>query len=144
MSENLFGPIPRMEAHSCVRSFKAKKGRYRLTGSKCKNCGAIWYPERYVCPKCHGDELIDYECARSGMIVTFWIDTMGFPPIGYEDIDNRVIAIIRLDDGIHVISEIVDTPAEEIHRGDRVRMTVRLQKREDTGNLFYGYKFEIE
>jgi len=76
--------------------------------------------------------------------VTFWPDTMGFPAIGYEEIEDRVVALVRLDDGVHVITEIADTPAGRLQNGDRVRMVLRRQKREDTGNWCYGYKFEKE
>ncbi|MCK7486307.1 MAG: hypothetical protein MZU97_12710 [Bacillus subtilis] len=67
---------------------------------------------------------------------------MGFPAIGYEDIDNRVVAMIRLDDGVTVIAEIADEHLE-VAAGTPVEMIIRTQKRDDTGNLTYGYKFKI-
>lgn len=52
--------------------------------------------------------------------------------------------MIRLDDGIHVISEIVEQEGALVKKGTRVRMVIRKHKREDTGNWVYGYKFVVE
>lgn len=143
MSENnLHGSIARVETHNTVRAFKEKAGRLRLVGSICPECGEKWFPRRFTCPKCHSRKLEDYQCADTGIVETSWTDTMGFPCIGYEDIDDRVVAMIKLDDGIHLIGELVETNAT-VPVGTRVRKVIRLQKRDDTGNLMYGYKFEI-
>ncbi len=141
MSDDMPIPIPRVEVHSTVRSSRERAGRYRLEGSRCSRCGALWFPRRFVCPRCYSRNLEPYQCAHTGSIVTFWVDNVGFPAVGYEDIDDRIIAIIRLDDGIHVISEVVDISPGEVHNGQRVRMVVRRHKREDTGNWCYGFKF---
>lgn len=140
--DNLFGPIPKVETHNIVRAYKEKAGRYRLIGSRCPDCGEIWFPRRFICPKCHNINLMPYECAQEGAIVVSWIDNMGFPTIGYEDIDDRCIAMIRLDDGIHVIAEIADAKTV-VPKDTRVEMIIRSQKRDDTGNLVYGFKFKI-
>ena len=140
--DNLYGPIPKVETHNTVRAYKEKAGRYRLIGSECPDCGEKWFPRRFICPKCHNVNLKPYACAQEGAIVVSWVDNMGFPTIGYEDIDDRVVAMIRLDDGIHVIAEIADCK-HVVPQGTRVGMVIRAQKRDDTGNLVYGYKFTI-
>lgn len=143
MSENnLHGSIPRVETHNTVRAYKEKAGRLRLVGSRCTECGQIWFPRRFTCPKCHSRTLEDYQCAHTGTVTTSWVDVMGFPCIGYEDIDNRVVAMVKLDDGIDVIGEIIEI-GKTVEVGTRVKTVIRLQKRDDTGNLMYGYKFEI-
>lgn len=141
-TDNLHGPIPKIEAHNTVRGFKEKEGRYRLVGVKCQECGEIYFPRRFVCPKCQSQKLVAYECAHEGVVITSWVDKMGFPAIGYEDIDNRVIAMIRLNDGVTIISEIVDV-GKEVPKDTPVEFIIRAQKRDDTGNLVYGYKFRV-
>ncbi len=138
--DNLHGPIPKVEVHSTVKAYKEKEGRYRLRGVRCDDCGEIWFPRRFVCPQCQSTHLSPYLCARTGRIITSWVDTMGFPAIGYEDIDERVVAMIRLDDGVTVIGEIADCHAE-VPKDTPVEMVIRAQKRDDTGNLMYGFKF---
>ncbi len=142
MADNLFGSIARVETHNTVRAYKEKDGRFRIIGSKCPDCGSIWYPRRFICPKCHGRNLQPYECAQEGEVVTSWVDMIGFPVIGFEDIDDRCVAMIKLDDGIHVMGEIIDV-RKEVPNGTRVKAVIRQLKRDDTGNLMYGYKFEV-
>ena len=127
---------------SMVRAFKEKDGRFRLIGSRCPKCGELWYPRRFICPKCHSTELEPYQCAQEGEVITSWVDFIGFPVIGFEDIDDRVVAMIKLDDGIHIMAEIVDI-RKEVPKGTRVKSVIRQLKRDDTGNLMYGSKFEI-
>lgn len=141
-AENLHGCIPRMETHGVVRMVKEKAGRYRIVGSVCPDCGEKWFPHRFTCPKCHCRKLEEYQCAQTGEVTVSWVDTMGFPVIGCEDIDSRVVAMVKLDDGINIITEIVETD-EEVPAGTRVEMVIRALKRDDTGNLVYGYKFKI-
>lgn len=140
--DNLYGPIPKVETHNIVRAYKEKAGRYRLEGSRCPDCGELWFPRRFICPKCHQTNLEPYACQQTGEVVVSWVDNMGFPTIGYEDIDNRVIAMIKLDDNIHIIAEIADQKII-IEKGTRVELVIRAQKRDDTGNLVYGYKFKL-
>jgi len=141
-AENLYGSIPRVETHNTVRAYKEKAGRLRLVGSKCCECGQIWFPRRFTCPKCHSRQLQEYQCATTGIVTNSWVDTMGFPCIGYEDIDDRVIATILLDDGINIIAELCNVHTT-VETGTRVKKVIREQKRDDTGNLMYGYKFEV-
>ena len=79
---------------------------------------------------------------RQGKIVAVAPDDVGFPALGYGDALPRVQAIVRLDDGIHLMVDIIQVadPAE-VQPGDRVRMVLRKHKREDSGAWVYGYGF---
>jgi len=70
---------------------------------------------------------------------------MGFPAIGYGDYLPRLQAIIKLDDGVHLMSDIMEVEdPEEIQNGDRVKMVFRKHKREDTGAWVYGFRFILD
>jgi len=140
--DNLHGAIAKVEVHNTVKAYKEKAGRYRLEGVRCEDCGTLWFPRRFVCPKCQSQNLAPYRCAETGKVITSWVDTMGFPAIGYEDIDTRVVAMIRLDHGITEIAEIADDHLE-VSAETPLEMISRAQKRDDTGNLTYGYKFKV-
>jgi uncharacterized OB-fold protein len=86
-----------------------------------------------------------YECAHKGTIVTVAPDDLGFPAIGYGDYLPRLQAIVRLDDGIHVISDIMEVEDSEMVKvGARVKMVLRKHKREDTGAWVYGFRFVLD
>jgi len=57
--------------------------------------------------------------------------------------NKRVSALIELDDGVHIFSEIVEAEPEEIQDGMRVEVVVRKHRRESNGNWFYAYKFVL-
>ncbi|MEW6522614.1 MAG: OB-fold domain-containing protein [Bacillota bacterium] len=138
--------VPRLESYSTIRAWRERLGRYRLRGSKCRVCGALWFPSRMgmVCPQCLQLDQEDYECARTGVVVVHELEVMGYPAMGYGELAPRHICMIRLDDGVHILSEVTDAREERVGPGTRVRMVFRKHKREETGNWMYGYKFVIE
>jgi uncharacterized OB-fold protein len=72
-------------------------------------------------------------------------DNMGFPAWGYGDDLPRFMVIVRLDDGIHVMADVVDVADPvEVVPGARVKMVLRKHRREDTGAWVYGYRFVLE
>lgn len=147
--------IPRLESYGTIKTWREHEGRYRLLGTKCKNCGEKWFPPRtgLPCPKClEMNTMESYECAQTGEVISLQLEVMGYPAMGYGELAPRKIVMIRLDDGIHVISEVVDcgendvVPAKptEGKPGTRVKMVFRKHKREESGNWMYGYKFVID
>jgi uncharacterized OB-fold protein len=96
-------------------------------------------------PACHARTMEPYQCAQSGVVVTVALDDVGFPALGYGDALPRVQAIIRLDDGIHLMVDIiqVEDPGE-VQPGSRVKMILRKHKREDTGAWVYGFGFILD
>ncbi|MBI5778851.1 MAG: OB-fold domain-containing protein [Planctomycetes bacterium] len=146
--------IPRLESYSTIKTWREHDGRYRLQGTRCRKCSEKWFPPRVglPCPKCHAINMEPYECARTGEVISFQLEVMGYPAMGYGELSPRKICIIKLDDGIHIIGEVVDCGENDVHpaeptknkSGTRVKMVFRKQKREETGNWMYGYKFVID
>ena len=87
----------------------ARAGRYRLEGTRCTACGEKFFPPRtgLICPACHDRAMEPYQCAQTGEIVAVALDDVGFPALGYGDDMPRVQAIVRLDDGIHLMVDIM-------------------------------------
>ena len=86
-----------------------------------------------------------YQCAQTGSIVTVAPDDVGFPALGYGENLPRIQAIVRLDDGIHLMTDIIQVadPAV-VQPGARVKMILRKHKREDTGAWVYGFGFILD
>ena len=103
--------IPRLESYSTIKTWREREGRYRLQGTKCGKCGEKWFPPKtgLPCPKSHDvKSMVPYECARTGEVISLQLEVRGYPAMGYGELSPRKIVIIRLNDGIHVISEVVD------------------------------------
>ena len=147
MSSEFPEPFVRLDTFASSVWHRTRMGRYLIEGTECGNCGEIFFPPRtgLICPACHAREMKSYECAHTGTIVTLAPDDVGFPAIGYGDYLPRQQAIIRLDDGVHVMSDIMEVEdAGDPQVGARVRMVLRKHKREDTGAWVYGFRFVLD
>jgi uncharacterized OB-fold protein len=138
--------IVRWDTFSSALWYRNKAGRYRLEGSRCAACGAVFFPPRtgLICPACHARAMEPHACAQTGTVVCVAPDDLGFPAAGYETYLPRQMVIIRLADGVHLMSEIMDCDDPgKITPGAGVRMVLRKHKREDTGAWVYGYRFVL-
>ena len=147
MSNQFPEQFVRWDTFSSALWYRTRAGRYRLEGTRCGSCGEKFFPPRtgLICPVCHERCMEPYQCAQQGEIVGVALDDVGFPAVGYGDAMPRVQAIVRLDDGIHLMVDIVQVadPAE-VQPGARVRMILRKHKREDTGAWVYGFGFVLD
>jgi len=146
MSEQFTDPFVRWDTFSSALWYRTRAARYRLEGSRCKSCGAIFFPPKIglICPACHQRQMESYTCAQQGEIVAVALDDVGFPAVGYGDNLPRVQAIVRLDDGVHLMVDLLQIrDVSEAQVGKRVKMVLRKHKREDTGAWVYGYGFVI-
>ncbi|MEO3999925.1 OB-fold domain-containing protein [Mesorhizobium sp. CAU 1732] len=91
----------------------------RFVVQECKSCDkAIMYPKR-VCPHCLGENLGWRVSAGRGEIYAVTAQLAG-PPTGFADHLPYVIAVIRLDEGVQLMSNIVGDGALGARIGDRV------------------------
>jgi uncharacterized OB-fold protein len=133
--------VYRHATYGSVKSWRERLGRYRVVGSRCVGCEAIYFPRRPSCASCQGREMAPYQCSHTGTVVVAWPQINLTRLMGYADLSQRQIAIVRLDDGIHIETEIVDVTPQQAQPGLRVRLAFRKLRRESNGNEMYGYKF---
>lgn len=113
---------------------------YRLLGSRCSRCGSEYYPLVYICRRCGSESLVDVEMPTTGQVVTYTVlrEVMA----GFEGQQPIILGIIRLDNGVKILGQIVDTPPEALKIGSRVKTVFRKIREEDeAGQIYYGYKF---
>ena len=125
---------------SVPRYWREIKYRYRLIGERCSKCGSIYFPRRKICPRCGSRELTDHKLSEKGRLASWTV--VRNPPKEYEKYAPYAVALIELDDGVRVLSQLVDVEPEEIKAGMRVEATFRKIKEEGTSGIIeYGYKF---
>ena len=118
--------------------------RYRLEGTECKTCGTAYFPPREVCSKCRRKgEIVEKKFSGKGKVFSFsWITV---PPSGFELYAPYMIAVIELEEGPRLTSQIVDCTEEDVKIGTPVRMVFRkIQEDGKEGLIHYGFKFEKE
>jgi len=123
--------------------WRGNSERYRLLGSKCEHCGGEFFPQRSLCPHCRrGGKIITMPMPRQGKIVSFTL--VHSAPKGFELETPYFLAIIELANGVRLLTQIVDSPAERVKTGAFVKMVFRKIFEDDAeGIIAYGYKFKV-
>lgn len=117
--------------------------RYNLLGNYCENCGSAYFPARPVCPKCRRKgRLAVQEMPGAGKIVSF--TEVFVAPEGFENEAPYFLALIELENGAKILSQIVDSKKEKVRIGARVQKCFRkIADNDKEGAIAYGYKFRI-
>ncbi len=125
-----------------IQAWRVKDRYYRLIGSRCRKCGAEYFPPVYRCRKCGSADIEDRQMPKEGSILTY--TRLHEPLPGFEAQAPFYLAVVRLDNGARVLTQLVDSPEESVRTGARVRATVRRARVDgETGLIVYGYKFIV-
>ena len=125
-----------------ARFWREQPVRYNLYGTKCRKCGTVHFPPRAVCTKCKSTEVDKYQLKGTGKIESFTV--IRTPPKGFEKEAPYVIALVRLDEGPMLTTQIIDCDIEEVKIGKKVKAVFRkIQEDGKTGAIYYGYKFKL-
>lgn len=117
--------------------------RYKLEANKCVKCKKIFFPPRIICPECKSRKLEKTKLKEAGKLVTYTI--IRVPPKQFVDQAPYVVGIVKLDDGVQIIGQIVDCEFEDLKIGKRVKIEFRkIFEEGESGILCYGYKFVPE
>jgi len=125
------------------RFWREIPARYNLIGSKCGNCGALDFPPREVCPRCGRrsvGRMEPFHLKGRGEVVTYTV--VHDAPKDFEMMKPYVLAIVQLDEGVRITSQIVDVEPGEVKIGMPVESAFRkLGEDGEAGIIHYGYKF---
>ncbi|MDD5960323.1 Zn-ribbon domain-containing OB-fold protein [Methanobrevibacter wolinii] len=126
-----------------VRVWRHIQQRYNLIGSKCTNCGRVFFPPRVICPDCRRKGNIeDIKFSGKGKIYTYSI--VRSPSSDFKIEAPYAVAIIELEEGAKLTAQIVDTDIDNINIGDPVEMVFRKISEDGAdGVISYGYKFKV-
>ncbi len=94
----------------------AKEGR--LLVKRCKDCGEYHFYPRPICPHCFSDQTEWVEAKSTGTIYTFSV-TRRAGPVPYA------IAHVTLDEGVAMMSNIVECDLDDIRIGQAVKVVFK-------------------
>ncbi len=113
--------------------------RYRLEAARCSSCGEICFPPRLICPHCRSRKFEKATLADEGKIISFTVTRVG--PSQFADQTPYAVAIVELDDGVRITTQVVDCDFDRLAPDQRVRLEFRrIQKQGEAGILCYGHK----
>jgi uncharacterized protein len=84
----------------------AKNGKLLL--NSCTSCSKAYFPPRPFCPNCGSRDVTVIEASGRGRLYSYIINHLPAP--GYEP--PFTVAVVMLDEGVKMVSNIVDCPAE--------------------------------
>ena len=120
--------------------WRSRSRRYMLIGGKCNDCGHKFFPFRRTCPKCGSRSISEEKLPRRGKVLSYTV--VHNPPRGYEYYTPYVIALVELENGAKVLTQLTDVDPEEVKEGMEVEMSLRiLRVCGESGFIAYGYKF---
>jgi uncharacterized protein len=127
-----------------VRGWRHISQRYNLIGSKCLQCGEVFFPMRVICPKCRRKgKLEDIKFSGNGKIHSYSV--IHTPTDEFKNISPYAVAIIELEEGAKITSQIVDCDIDKIEIGQEVELVFRKIREEgEEGVISYGYKFKLK
>lgn len=115
-------PLPTIDPES--RPYWDALKQHRLLFKHCRDCKRHHFYPRELCPHCHSDALDWAEVAGTGSIYSY---TVARRPAGpaYKSDTPYVVAIVELDEGARMMTNIVTADVEAVRIGQRV--TVRFE-----------------
>ena len=110
-------PLPVIDPDSAPYWRAAKE--HRLLLKRCSSCGKAHFYPRELCPHCHADTVDWIEARGTGSIYSFTVARRPAGPAFKPDAPY-VVAIIELDEGARMMTNIVGCPPDSVKIGQRV------------------------
>jgi len=99
MEERLFNDI----------SFKQFLNEEKLMGSRCKKCGALYFPPRPICVKCYSSEMEWVEMSGKGKLAAYNYTYVGPPAViaeGYDRQHPYCAGVVEMEEGLRAVARI--------------------------------------
>ena len=113
-------PLPRPIANADSKPYWDAARERRLVIRRCNSCGELHFMPRYLCPTCWSDDLEWMDAKGTGTVHSFTIIRRAPVP---NFITPYVVAMIELDEGPRMVSNLLGSDALDVKIGDRVRVT---------------------
>ncbi len=114
-------PASLLALDSDSRSYWEGLARGELRIQRCNSCSkAVFYP-RALCPYCFSDQLSWIVASGKGTIYSYTVAHQAFGPFA-EDIPF-VVALIELEEGVRMMSRLLDAPRKRVMVGAAVKVT---------------------
>ena len=118
-------PRPRPDLRIAGARFFREAARNVLVVPKCLACERTFWHPRPRCPHCGSDRVDWIESAGHGTIHTFTVVRQSNDAFFATQVPYAV-AIIELDEGVRLMSNVVQTPLDAIQIGMRVDVVFEL------------------
>jgi uncharacterized OB-fold protein len=113
-------PLPRPTALSRPHWDGCKEGRLRV--QRCRDCGHFVFIPHPSCTRCYADALEWVDSTGRGSVYSYTVVHRA-PRPAFET--PYVVAIVALDEGWHMLTNLVDVAPEDVEVGMAVEVSFR-------------------
>ena len=121
MTEETLQPLPIPVPSIDNQAFWEACNRGELVIQHCPRCDVLRHPPRPMCPGCRGRGLGWKKVSGLGTVYSYTVTHQAIHPSLRGRVPWTVI-MVDLDEGVRMISHIVDCPAEDVRIGMRVEV----------------------
>jgi uncharacterized protein len=122
-----------------ARAWREYPRRYRYEAAVCKKCGKWFFPPRLICDACKSQEFETKAMRRTGKILTHTV--IRVPPAPFADQAPFAMAVVEMDDGPRITTQVVDCQPGQLQIGQKVKLEFRkIYEEGEAGVINYGYK----
>jgi uncharacterized protein len=107
-------PLPHVDEEN--RPFWEALQRHELYVQKCRDCGDLRYHPRALCTNCLSSRTEWLRSKGLGKIYTFTVTNQNQAP-GFRESLPYVMAWVELDEGLKMLTNIVDCPPQQVRIG---------------------------
>jgi hypothetical protein len=107
-------PLPRIDEET--RGFWEACARHELYVQRCRACRTFRHPPRAVCPACLSSEIEWVRASGRGTVYSFTVTHQNQAP-GFRERLPYVLAVVELDCGVRLMTNVVDTPPASVRIG---------------------------
>ncbi|MBA3533257.1 MAG: Zn-ribbon domain-containing OB-fold protein [Ardenticatenales bacterium] len=124
------------------RNWRLREQRYRLEGTRCTECAALYFPPREVCRACRSRALEPYLFQGEGTLFSYTVVYQA--PEGFGEQVPYAVGLVELAEGPRLTAMLSDVELDELAIGLPLEMVIRkITEEGETGMISYGYKFRI-
>ena len=107
-------PLPHLDEEN--RWFFEACARHQLVLQKCSSCGTVRFYPRALCPSCMSSKTDYVRASGRGRVYTFTVTHQNQAP-GFRDELPYVMAYVELEEGLRILTNVVNTPPNEVTIG---------------------------
>jgi uncharacterized OB-fold protein len=112
-------------------------GTGSLLGSRCRVCGAHFFPVREACSGCLSDDLETVSFSTRGTLYTYSVVHQSTPAFEVP----YVLGYVDFPEGVRIMGQITGGEIEDVHIGMALELTLEPWGEDEEGNTLIGYRF---
>ncbi len=106
-------PLPTPANEELSRPFWEAARRHQLIMPRCNTCGSVFFYPREACPVCLGADLGWTPVSGKGRVYSYTVVHQS-ANAAFQPDAPYVYAVVQLDEGPRLVSNVVDCPIEDV------------------------------